>query len=75
MSPFKFEPKVGMITLDSYLHGIGDNEHICCKGVIEHVGTNYFILRVEDKEHPLFITSNSYWCIEKQDFNTNNPFQ
>lgn len=67
-----FEPKVGMKTNDSYLHGIGDNMDICVPGHIEHVGEDYFVLRVQDNEsRPLFVSKKQYWAIEQNDFTLN----
>lgn len=63
----KFNPKVGMTTQDSYLHGINTNEDILKEGIIEHVGIDYFVLRI-DNEKPVLVRKDNYWCIEEEDF-------
>ncbi len=65
---FVFRPHIGMITDNSYLHGIGDNSDIHHTGVIEHVGIDYFILRVDGSPWPRMICDNQYWVIERTDF-------
>ncbi len=64
----KFNPKIGMVTNDCYLHGIGRNQDICCRGTIEFVGKDYFILRNESRDYPTLVNKEQYWVIEPQDF-------
>ena len=67
MGKFEFKPQKGLTTKNSYLHGIGELKHYNHDGVIEHVGEDYFVLRVEDCG-PLFVEIGSYWCVEEGDF-------
>lgn len=68
MDEFKFVPQIGMVTNDSFLHGIGENEHICQEGRIEFVAQDYFILRIVDIKEPILVYKDRYWCIEENDF-------
>lgn len=67
MEEYKFKPRIGLKTKDSYLNGITYNDCICQSGVIEYVGIDYFILRVEDIG-PILIEDSKYWIIEENDF-------
>jgi len=65
---FIFIPKVGDTTKDCYLHGATSLDHIGNEGIIEFVGSDYFILRDTDKYCPLIIRKESYWVIGEGDF-------
>lgn len=64
---YKFIPRIGLKTQDSYLHGVGNYDTICRSGVIEYVGVDYFILRV-DNYGVLLIKETEYWVFEENDF-------
>lgn len=69
MGKFIFEPKVGMRTNNSFMHGVGENEYMCTPGTIEHVGEDYFILRVHSEPPvPVFVSKVSYWLFEPNNF-------
>lgn len=68
MGKFKFYPKVGMKTLDSYLHGVGLLDDINCEGIIEVVGVDYFVLRNKYRDTVRLVEKNQYWVIEENDF-------
>lgn len=65
----EFRPEIGLKTSDCYLHGIGVMEDMFDKGVIEHVGIDYFILRNIERNQPIFVSKDSYGVIEESDFN------
>lgn len=62
-------PQRGLVTTSAYLHGIGDDlNYIGRKGVIEHVGEDYFVLRVDNSD-VILVKESEYNLIEDEDFN------
>ena len=53
-------PQVGMKIDDCYMHGVGDLDDINCSGVVEAVGIDWMVVRNQDRQHPIFVKSNSY---------------
>lgn len=64
----EFQPKEGMVTHDSYLHGCGTLDNIGCTGKIVYVGSNYFVLEDLINNIAFVIDESSYWVIQEGDF-------
>lgn len=64
-----FVPQVGMQCEDSYLHGAGSKDLMGYSGYIEHVGLDYFILRIYGGEElPQIVYKKYYHAIQPGDF-------
>ena len=58
--------EVGFEISDCYMHGCGSNKNICHKGVIEHVGKDYFIVRDLILDEPIIVYKDSYWVFDDE---------
>ena len=66
-----FKPKIGMVCKSSFFRGVTGREYINIKGRIEYIGTNFFQLRLENKE-VLIIKDKYYWHIPLNAFVNEN---
>lgn len=62
-----FVPKVGMRCKSSYFRGVTDIEYIDLSGMIEYIGTNFFQLRLSNRD-VLIIKDKYYWAIDPLKF-------
>jgi hypothetical protein len=72
---FQFQPRMGMLTRNCYLHGIGQHENIGSNRVIEYVGVDYFVLRDMKWNKPILVLQSEYGYIEEDDFFIKNNNQ
>jgi hypothetical protein len=58
-------PQVGQSIRDCYMSGVATLDNIGNKGVVEHVGSDYMIVRDKELDKPIFVSEEQYYCVEE----------